>query len=424
MKGFPNQVSDLRKVNAALKALADILAHGDQPSDDLYGPELVRAGVAGAGRSRRPVEDYIREQKALPAGRRSIGATARGMRELLAMLRLTSTSTVPLELTQLGRRVVSAAPQNDDAFRTLWRGVIQGITVGDQPNQSHPYQVLIRLVSRKPGITRAKSALALEAIDDSEAELDRICALSDMEENDIRHAIAETQANWDNAKKILPSFAEQLGDVIKEGHRLYLSDAPGRAEPQENENDRVRERRANRIRRPRASRAVTPDTIGSAGLGENHEPPVPPDLDPQAMAAAIAARADRLRRHNLLVRKLASLMPARELYEDPFDILAVFDEGGVLVEVKTLNGEADDERHRVRDALSQLLYYEAFVTEPLTDGAPLKVAAFELRPSAEHIAWLRRQGIISIWETELHFACCAEDMETLTPFLSEFELEE
>lgn len=421
MKGFPNQVSDLRKVDAALKALAALLDDGDQPSDDMYGPELVRAGVAGAGRPARPVEDYIREQRALPPGRRSMGATARGMRELLAMLRLTNSTTVPLNLTPLGRRVATTMRADDDAFRTLWREVIQGITVGDQPNQSHPYQVLIRLVSRKPGITRAKCALALEAIDDTEDELDRICALSELDEDGIRRQIGETEANWDNAKKILPSFAEQLGDVVKRGHEFYLSDSPGRAEPRVGDDDRAGEQPAKRVRRPRASRSVTPETIGAAGLAENDEPPVPPELDPQAMAAAIATRADRLRRHNLLVRKLASLMPAKELYEDPFDILAVFDEGGVLIEVKTLNGEIDDERHRVRDALSQLLYYEAFVTEPFTDSTPLKIAAFELKPTAEHIEWLRRQGIICIWETERRFACAAQDVNALSPFLSEFK---
>ncbi|OAI44272.1 hypothetical protein AYO42_04960 [Rhizomicrobium sp. SCGC AG-212-E05] len=121
------------------------------------------------------------------------------------------------------------------------------------------------------------------------------------------------------------------------------------------------------------------------------------------MEAGIKLRATRLRRHNLLVRALAEEFAeaGAVLYEDPFDILAILRTRAFLVEVKTLNGSPDDERDRVRDALSQLLYYESFVTQPLSGETPIrKVACFESEVSAAHGKWLNDRDIAVIWKNE------------------------
>ncbi|WP_373285047.1 hypothetical protein [Novosphingobium marinum] len=267
---------------------------------------------------------------------------------------------------------------------------------------SHPYQVLLRLVARRPGITRAKCALALEAKNDSPEELDRIAELSDLEEDQIRHQIGVSQSNWNNAKKMLPRFAEQLGDVIKTGQSFKLAQTPGHVAPTRDKSVAASsEDEEKKTRAKRNPRKVTTDTIGQAGTGEESEPAPPPDLDPEKMAAAIAARADRVKRHNLIVKALAGKLVEAgcELYEDPFDILAPHDDRAILVEVKTLDGSEPDERDRVRDALSQILYYEAFVTEPLVGGRDIvRVACFEHRPSDDHIGFLENQGIETVWK--------------------------
>jgi hypothetical protein len=70
----------------------------------------------------------------------------------------------------------------------------------------------------------------------------------------------------------------------------------------------------------------------------------------------------------------------------------------VLVEVKSLDGTPDDERDRVQECLSQLLYYEAFVTPPnIRDVAIHKVACFEQRISEPHSRWLNSLSIGVIW---------------------------
>jgi hypothetical protein len=278
-------------------------------------------------------------------------------------------------------------------------------------NTSHPYQVMLRLVGRQPGITRAKCALALEALDDSTAELDRIVALADLAEHEIRRRIGVTAANWDNAKKILPSFAEQLGDVVRVGHSYYLAEAPGTghisARPRAANGESPRPSRPQRARVPSTAREVTAETIAVAGIQErSDEVTVPRVVDEEAIAAAINARLIRLRRHNLLVRELAARFSAAgaRLYDDPMmDLLALFDDVGVLVEIKTLNATPLDERERVRDALGQLLYYEVFVT-PATVGQVRKVACFESRITEAHREWLNRSGIAVVWKEDGSFA--------------------
>jgi hypothetical protein len=283
---------------------------------------------------------------------------------------------------------------------------------GNDRESSHPYQVLLRLVAQKPGITRAICALALEAKDDSTEELDRIVALADLPEDEIRSTIGVTRPNWDNAKKVLPKFAEQLGDVVRTGQSFVIAVAPGQAQVSRGEAPRSTRRgvsSGNRTRVPRTSRAVTPETIGRAGTDETFDEMdlSAPDRDPQSVIQSMILLRERLRRHNLLVKEIAARLDdaGAQLYEDPFDTLALIDDLGILVEVKTLDGTESDERERVRDALSQLLYYEAFVAEPVAGETPIrKVAFFETAISERHQAWLNIHGIAVIWKTGTSFA--------------------
>jgi hypothetical protein len=155
--------------------------------------------------------------------------------------------------------------------------------------------------------------------------------------------------------KVLPKIAEQLGDVIKPDNRYQISQAPGRADAGAAQAPPQRGQRQ-QPRAPRTSRAVTPDTVGQAGTAENFD-----EVQVQTVADPVATarlRRDRLRRHNLMVKRLAGRIagPTVTMFEDPFDLLAILEAFGIMVEAKTLDGTPDDERERVREALSQLLY--------------------------------------------------------------------
>ncbi len=83
-----------------------------------------------------------------------------------------------------------------------------------------------------------------------------------------------------------------------------------------------------------------------------------------------------------------------------FDILALFEPLGVLVEIKTLDGSAPDERERVREAFGQLLYYEGFLTAAVAGEAPIaKIACFESKISEEHRKWLNGHGVGVVWKS-------------------------
>jgi len=428
MKGFPNQIADLGKLAQGLRCVVQLLDDRKNPRDDgVLGEALVRAGVIGTGHTPMPVEEYIRTQLSKAKSRQSFRTSARGLRELYRLLGLIDdTDAGVVVVTPEGRQAAAFADEPLGARQTeFWRRLIRNIRHhGSHDTASHPYQVLLHLIARKPGITRAKCALTLEACDDSPEELERIVGLADLPEDEIRTRIGVSKANWDNAKKVIPSFAEQLGDVIKTGDTYQLADAPGLGgegvvggppEPTGRAGAAV-------PRRPRTSRAVTPTTIGAAGIAESDEVAVAPDLDPAAAAAANRLRLDRLRRHNLLVRAFATRLAAAEmtLFEDPFDILAVLGQVGILGEVKTLDGSEADERERVRDALAQLLYYEAFVTAPVAGEATIhKVACFERSISADHQAWLNRSGIATIWMVDEHFAGNALAAEFLGAYFEE-----
>lgn len=421
VKGFPNQVAELGKLEVAIRCVARLADAGDQPRDDgVLGEELVRAGVAGTGHRPMPVEEYIRAQRIRPRDRQSFRTTARGLRELFRLLGFIVDTGETVSVTTLGRQAAVFADAPENAQRIpFWRSSIREMThSGGDTAESHPYQVLLRLVARRPGITRAKCALALEARDDSQAELDRIVALSRLSEPQIIRDLHITKATWDNAKKVLPKFAEQLGDVARTGDTFRIADAPGRAG-----DSPVRTHGAVGVRAPRTSRQVTARTIGRAGTADDFdEVAVHADLDQTAADAAIDARRRRLRQHNLLLQRLAVRLAGAgaSLHENPFDILALFDGVGVLGEVKTLDGTVADERSRVREALSQLLYYQAFLLPPVAGAAEIRmVACFTRQISEDHVRWLNAQGIAVIWRARDGFGGDLLAAEFLGPHIQE-----
>jgi hypothetical protein len=416
MKGFPNQVAELSTLTEALKVIASVIGAGRNAKDDgVLGEALIRQGVLGTGHTPIPVDEYLRQQRAKPKkSDQSYRTRARGLRELFRVLGLIDDSGSSVVLTPAGRQIIALPSPIGEAGLRNWRTAIVNMTHdGGDGEESHPYQVLLRLVARKPGITRAKCALALEPRNDSDEELNRIVALVDQGEDAIMRAIRISKPNWDNAKKVLPKFAEQLGDVNKVGQEFYLNDAPGvrtpaaaPAPPAPTPPARPPTAPAAPAagpRRPRSASAVNSTTIATAGTAETFDEGADLDttaLDPAAIAEQRERLRARLRRHNLLIQSVARTLEAQgaELFENPFDCLACFPTEGLLIEGKTLDGTEADEVARVREALAQLLYYESFVTRPLTqERATKKVAYFEAKVSDDHIAWLERNSICVIW---------------------------
>lgn len=414
MKGFPNQVADLSKLSVGILTLINLVDNGQNVRDDgLLGKALVYAGVAGTGHVPVDREIYIQQQEGKRKSDQSFRTTARGLRELYKLLGFIEDDDSRIHPTELGRNAAALARAPLDAERLrFWRKAIIDLDhFGGDVQSSHPYQVLLRLIGQRPGISRAKCALALEARNDSSEELNRITQLSFLDEGEIIRCIGVTESNWNNAKKVLPKFAEQLGDVIKEDGTFRLAPVAGcgieRYQPSVSVTNALKSDQSPidrtvtvHSRGPSGSRCVTPNTIGRAGTADDFGDVYVPSVgDPDTIAIAINLRRQRLRRHNLVVKELALKLKGFELFEDPFDVLAIGKEHALLIEVKTLDGSDPDERDRVREALSQLLYYEAFVTTPFLRQITLsKIACFESEISDAHKLWLNESEIGVIWK--------------------------
>ena len=179
--------------------------------------------------------------------------------------------------------------------------------------------------------------MALEAENDSDSEFERILALRDLDDEEaIRISIGATQSNWDNAKKILPSIAEQIGDAAKSGDRLfYVGEqvAVDRLDPNRHGREEPRWGRA----RPTSAESI------AAWRGSDESDEGGPLVGaPTSHGAQL--RAERTERHNGIVRAFArSVIGAAALWEDPIDCLALVGGVALLAEVKTLDGSPSDE---------------------------------------------------------------------------------
>ncbi len=405
MKGFPNQFADLTKITRGMQVLADLVRSGDNPKDDgIFGEALVRAGVAGTRHSPMDVEEYITLQRQLPMSSQSFRTTARALRELFRLLGFVDDSTSSVNISVLGEQAAQLTNSPGDAgWVSFWKEAANGMILSnDQGRISHPYQVLLNLIEDRPGISRAKCALAFEAIDDTPEERERLADLADLPEQEIIASLGVTQANWDNAKKVLPKFALQLADVVEDddGLRLVTGVAASATELATESSPVARPRSV------RGPRMVTSETIGRAGTGSNSEQVRPSQgIDAAAVAETGRLLRDRTRRHNIMVQELAGQFQSARLYEDPYDILAILSEDGYLVEVKTLDRTTSDEMNQVRGALGQLLYYEAYLRSEIIGGATIqKVACFENQITATHQGLLNRFGIAVIWKSGAGYA--------------------
>jgi len=159
VKGFPNQVAELPKIATGIRCLVDIETAGRNGKDDgVLGEALVRAGVAGTGHTPTAIDEYLEAQLRKPISGQSFRTTARGLRELYRLMGLIDDSGPVVRTTELGKAAAAYAGQPwNQAQIDFWRRVISNIEHSDDRGTSHPYQILLRLVARKPGITRAKS---------------------------------------------------------------------------------------------------------------------------------------------------------------------------------------------------------------------------------------------------------------------------
>jgi hypothetical protein len=355
MKNFPHQINELPRLTRALGVFARLVGQNQDLDDDgVVGDSLARDEVyTFRNPGGRAVDELLRAEHAKRPANQGTRTCARELRRFFALLGfIRQTEDGAWVVTETARALL--ALNQRQATHDIWRQALLRVELTDAGGTSHPYQILLRMVIAMPGLSKPFAGLCFEARDDSGKELRRILSIAGRPNpSETMNALAGAHMAR-NSLKILPSIAEQLGDLHGDGSRLFISehvaDALG---PEKGMRETCVEAVQRLVRRPYVPRK-------RAAGGKRREPggvePAMHSYDPDRVGARFNAHEDCL-------DSLSRLFPANvEQWHASYDLLLVIPKVVLLVEAKTIRSDA---RRQARAALGQLLYYEHFDIAPL-----------------------------------------------------------
>ncbi|OBF96335.1 hypothetical protein A5773_12980 [Mycobacterium sp. 852014-52450_SCH5900713] len=364
MKNYPNQASNFARVRGTLEVIRQVNEAGQNPLDDgVLGLEAARRGVYEfrglpfAQISQEQLEQRLQEETAKPASNQGTRTFAR---ELRRTLRNMGWIDGDCELTDAGEALLATAPASLEERALLAEGLLRIAVTDQNDHTSHPVYVLLELLSVGPSQYRRGLELALEARDDSQAEIDRVKALYKLSPDDRQQALGISEHQRNNAVKIFPTLAKTAGLVVEDGHGVFSLSPDGWS---------VLGMPIGQVPEAILTRAKVTYTEGKQVTTATVATKVP-DKPPKFLSEDEQKKAaDRLQErtvnHQKLVRDFSHLIgdDVGSLYEDPFsyDLLWVPSEAEgspcFLFEMKTIHNDAD---FQARLALGQLAYYAYF----------------------------------------------------------------
>lgn len=394
MKNFPHQINQLPRLNDALGVFVALIDGARDVDDDgVVGDALARARVyTFRNTSGRSVETLLRAEHRKDPDSQGTRTSARELRRFFRMLGFITRDDNDVWHAETSARTLLSLtkPVDRPQMHELWRRSLLDLALKDDSGTSHPYRILLRLVANLPGMPKPYSGLGLEAKDDSAGEFARITAIASranpiktMDELAGKHMAR-------NSIKILPSLAEQLGDIVDVKGRLTITsrvaDVLFDVRPADNPEDAVR----SLARRPFVPRRRQ---IGGSRRGAARSGVSTRRYDPDLIGARFDAHEDCLDRFSQkFPRKLEQLQAV-------YDLLIVGrNKALLLVEAKTIR---NDERSQVRIGLGQLYYYEHFDVEPLYPKQKIYRLLLTDRPvSADLCDFLTRCKVGVAWVTD------------------------
>jgi len=368
-----------------------VMTHLIESGQDAWNDAIYGAALTTAGIYRTKGSD----------GKDGSRATARGQRKLFLRLGFLTETDRIFTITRAGQELLGAE-DNITLRKALWRKAMLNLQLEDDGgNLSHPYRILLRLVGDFPGIETKKLLLALEAVNDSEHEYIRIKALAELDFEEIVRELAIGTANAANAVKVFPSIAEQVGDITRTQRHSFLIGNALSTEDGLLESEPVPTNRPRRPPRRTQPTAVTPQTIAAI---PNFNPQ---QTNPVDLNAAIEIRRQRTISHHNAVRSLAELLVENgyTIHENPYDCLGFKpNTGGLLGEIKTLDGSISDELRQSEKALGQLKAYSYYdIPDNLKAPGYVEIAFFSERPTDDTIGFLRHCHVKTAWLENGHW---------------------
>jgi len=385
MKNYPNQISNFERIRGTLKLVDGLnspVSPLDPASDFDLGYELVNNGLAGfrdlpKAHTAAELAARIAVEQAEPASKQSPQTTARELRRTLRDLGWLDQHA---RVTTKGAQLLATAQRSVEEQALLVEGLLSIVATnkdGSQPH--HPVPALLKLLATGPSLRRQGLELALEAKDDSTAELNRVKKLYALTPAQRMSALGISKAQRDNAVKIFPTLAVTAGLVVKkaDGYFALSQDgwtALGKQPPTAKKG--IAQRRG---RRTTVGVLVTSKTVA------RKLPTMPPTtLTKEEQERAAQRLKERTTAHQKLVQRTAALVGDAngELFEDPFSYDLVWVPSNIsvpviLFEMKTIIS-ATDAYAQVARAAGQLSYYNYFYVEPTWQARKIiKVAVFD-----------------------------------------------
>jgi hypothetical protein len=392
IRKIPNQFTKLGKLFDALSLANRLINDGIPLTDENYGTEIIRDGIRNPRNKNIPLDEFFQIQQEKAPGDRSHYSTARGTKEFFALLGfLTLDEEKNGTLSPIAIQLLEAGPE--DESKAIWKTALLQLTLEAGGQTSHPYRILLRLVNTFPGIETSKLLLALEAENDSEEEFERISAFVELNLEEIIQSIGTSKSRADNAVKILPGIAEQLGDIERIG-----SGVERRAFPINQivtEDGIITEGQTETARRSAPIRKVTSEAIAPT---PNFQDIPSANIDP---TEANRMRQRRFTEHQEIVRLLGRINEEQgfELFEDRFDCVATKNNTALLYEVKTILESFTDQEKQTLTAVGQLKYYEFSEVRRKWHGANIKqVIVFSQKPNSVVLEFCSAENITVIWQ--------------------------
>lgn len=396
MKNFPHQFNDLTKIFNALLAIKQLIDEETALKDENFGELLTRNLIYTYRDKTLSVDEFLALEEEKPKANRGYLTVARDIRrlfELLGFLTVFEDKSGSLS----SQAIQLLASPNEEIKRELWKNSFLQLGLeGTDGEISHPYRILLKLVQDKPGIETKKLMLALEAENDSIEEYERIIALSELSLEEIRESTGTSISMADNATKILPGIAEQLGDIERRGNYAFPI---GRIVITEDE----------------ISTEIPPDATNPEGVPYSQYRPVTSGtiaVDPIFntistvsidYTESIRIRQQRLAEHQEIVRQLGLFCEERafKLYEGKFDCLSTMEDTALVFEIKTiLNSMSDQEKQTIK-GVGQLKYYKFSIVNRQMEYEDIKeFLVYSQKPQVSLIEFCISENIKVVWLEE------------------------
>jgi len=412
MKNFPHQFNDLDKLSGALQCLKELVVNNRPITDDVFGELLTRSEIYTYRDKSLSIDEFLALELKKPVANRGYLTVARDIRrlfELLGFLRLNTEKQGELSPNAL----LLTASQDHSTKIEIWRESFLNLCLEADNEISHPYRILLKLAQDVPGLETIKLMLALEAINDSSEEYERILSYTELPYDEILEITGTSESMAKNAVKILPGVAEQLGDITRRNNKTF----PTR-QVLITEDDISSE--LFDINEAEKREYITYRKVTKEEIGKN---PVFGEITASSidLTESIKIRQIRSLLHQKIVRQLGELCHENGLilYEGKFDCLATNDDNSkaLLFEIKTITKSLSDQEKQTVKAVGQLKYYKHSIVKNKMNITDIKeFIVFSEKPDISMINFCKQENIDVLWTDDiLKIYINEEKAEAYTP---------